>query len=60
MLQSGVPLPCLDRPGLGTVPSLAVDKYIAMAKEKHGYNIEQVSLAPVGTWGWGWDSAGAV
>lgn len=25
--------------------ALAVDKYIAMAKEKHGYNIEQV--------GWG-------
>lgn len=30
----------------------AVDKYIAMAKEKHGYNIEQVGW---GAEGWEWD-----
>lgn len=35
----------------------AVDKYIAMAKEKHGYNIEQVSRGPTGVWG-GPDRAG--
>lgn len=33
-----------------SLPPLAVDKYIAMAKEKHGYNIEQVSLGPEGIW----------
>lgn len=36
-----------------SLPPLAVDKYIAMAKEKHGYNIEQVSLGSAGIWGGG-------